>query len=282
MKLVVFGDSLSDDGNGIGPFANNAFPLPPYYKFRFSNGPVWIESFPTPDLTSFAYGGALVNQSGYQLGPPSLMAQINDYLISLAFNLSRVADETQYVFWGGGNDILFSPISNDSLTDEGVKGQLALVEGTLPWLVSWQVGKLIDAGATNILVMLLQPWSQAPALQPYSVKQRQVLDDFTLRINKFIQGNVSTLSHAGVTLQFFDTFSLMVEIFDSPQKFGLVNASAPCLGGWPVFLEGIGGQEAKVCSEPDKYFFWDGYGHPTAKIHGLLAQEVMKFLDWGE
>jgi len=209
------------------------------------------------------------------------MAQINDYLISQAFNLTCVADETQYMFWGGGNDIFFSPISNDSLTEAGVSGQLALVEGTLPWLVSWQVGKLINAGARNVLVMLLQPWSQAPLLQSYSVKQRQVLDAFTLRINHYIQGNVSALSHNGVNIQFFDTFSFMMEVLNAPQKFGLVNVAAPCLENWLVFIEGIGGQEAKMCSDPDTYFFWDGYGHPTAKVHRLLAQEVMKFLNWG-
>lgn len=210
------------------------------------------------------------------------MAQINDYLIFQSFNLSCVAEETQYVFWGGGNDILFSPISNDSLTADGVREQLAVVEGTLPWLVGWQVGKLVAAGAKNILVMLLQPWSQAPLLQPYSVKQRQVLDDFTLRVNRYIQGNASAVSNAGINIQFFDTFSLMVEVFKAPQNFGLVNVSAPCLENWPVFIEGIGGQEAKVCSDPDSYFFWDGYGHPTGKVHRLLAQEVMKFLKWGE
>src|SRR5438045_1535500 len=143
------------------------------------------------------------------------MAQINDYLISQEFNLTRLADETQYMFWGGGNDILFSPISNDSLTEAGVRGQLALVEGTLPWLMNWQVSKLIDAGARNVLVMLLQSWSQAPLLQSYSVKQRQVLDGFTLRINHYIQGNVSALSHPGVNIQIFDTFSFMIYVFNA-------------------------------------------------------------------
>jgi phospholipase/lecithinase/hemolysin len=143
------------------------------------------------------------------------------------------------------------------------------------------VGKLINAGARNVLVMLLQPWSQAPLLQSYSAKQRQVLDAFTLRINHYIQGNVSALSHNGVNIQFFDTFSFMMEVLNAPQKFGLVNVAAPCLENWLVFIEGIGGQEAKMCSDPDTYFFWDGYGHPTAKVHRLLAQEVMKVLNWG-
>src|SRR2546430_16985530 len=86
---------------------------------------------------------------------------------------------------------------------------------------------------------------QAPLLQSYSVKQRQVLDGFTLRINHYIQGNVSALSHPGVNIQIFDTFSFMMEVFNAPQKFGLVNVSEPCLENWSVFIEGIGGQEAR-------------------------------------
>ena len=80
-------------------FWNSYFPLPPYYNFRFSNGPVWIENFPTRDLLDFAYGGALVNQSGYQLGPPSLMAQINDFLISRHFD-SMLMPMTHSTFLG--------------------------------------------------------------------------------------------------------------------------------------------------------------------------------------
>lgn len=190
------------------------------------------------------------------------------------------ANDTQYIFWGGGNDILFSPISNATLTDEGVTGQLAALETTLPFLVTWQVGKLMEAGATNILVMLLQPWSQTPLLQSYSPAQRQALDTFTSLINEYIQGNVSAVPHEGVDLQFFDTFDMMVKVFENPGGYGLINVTAPCLANWEVFIEGIGGETPKICPDPNEYFFWDGYGHPTAKVHAVLGSEVMSFLNW--
>ena len=45
-NLVVFGDSLSDMGNGNNSaIVSVVFSSPPYWKGRFSNGPVWIEQF---------------------------------------------------------------------------------------------------------------------------------------------------------------------------------------------------------------------------------------------
>ena len=43
-NLVIFGDSLSDMGNGNSePLVSVVFSSPPYWQGRFSNGPVWIE-----------------------------------------------------------------------------------------------------------------------------------------------------------------------------------------------------------------------------------------------
>ncbi|MHC4946335.1 MAG: hypothetical protein ACYTG7_25250, partial [Planctomycetota bacterium] len=43
--LWSFGDSLTDTGNTFA-LTGGSFPLsPPYFDGRFSDGPVWIESF---------------------------------------------------------------------------------------------------------------------------------------------------------------------------------------------------------------------------------------------
>src|SRR6516165_9890966 len=72
-RLVVFGDSLSDTGNSLFLFG---VPQPPYYNGRWSNGPNWVDYFPSvahhfptvaahfPDLdnrngTDFAVGGSI-------------------------------------------------------------------------------------------------------------------------------------------------------------------------------------------------------------------------------
>ena len=71
-EVVVFGDSLSDNGNLV---IVEGQPLPDptlYYQGRLSNGPVWVEYLTNPRhlgtaLSDKAYGGA--NSSG--LLPPA-------------------------------------------------------------------------------------------------------------------------------------------------------------------------------------------------------------------
>ena len=74
-KIVVFGDSLSDNGN-LALFG--AAPPPPYSDGRFSNGDVWVQQLGFGELnsfgnvngsTDFAFGGA---ETGTQTLPPGL------------------------------------------------------------------------------------------------------------------------------------------------------------------------------------------------------------------
>ena len=105
-KLVVFGDSISDNGN-VFRASGGTFPGFPYYQGRFSNGPIWIDDLaaipgvvgqPTEDL---AYGGARTDTN---IDPrlPGMQAEVGGYLA-----LHPVVDPNAlYIVWGGGNDYL--------------------------------------------------------------------------------------------------------------------------------------------------------------------------------
>src|SRR6516164_3574154 len=67
-NLIVFGDSISDTGNGF-LFTGGVATAPPYFDGHFSNGPMWVEVLadrlglpaPAPSLgggTNYAFGGA--------------------------------------------------------------------------------------------------------------------------------------------------------------------------------------------------------------------------------
>ena len=58
-NVVTFGDSVSDNGNTFR-LTLGRIPPPPYYKGRFSNGPVWVEylaDYLHAKLHDFAFGG---------------------------------------------------------------------------------------------------------------------------------------------------------------------------------------------------------------------------------
>jgi phospholipase/lecithinase/hemolysin len=276
----MFGDSLSDNGDGDGELFDYTYPLSPYYKFRFSNGPVWIELFPTTSLLDFAYGGSLVNQTAPSFGGPgSLMSQINDYLIANHFDISSVAEETLYVFWGGAMDIYYE-LSNQTVTSQGVNDGLSELETGLPLLITEQIQKLIDAGAIHILLMSVINWSYEPyAMELFSAAQLQALTQFTNVVNQAIISNVSAIVPERVNFLFFDFVEFISNIRANPVEFGFVDLTNPCLANYLIFATGAGGAPPMVCSNPDQYFFWDAY-HPTARGHAVIASEVMKFIGW--
>src|SRR5579883_862271 len=107
-KIVVFGDSLSDTGNAYIGSLHLKAPSPPYFRGRFSNGPIWVEMFArhfglkaAPALaggSDFAVGGAKVGS-----GLDSLPHQADLYLALSIF--SRPDPNAVYIIFGGGNDI---------------------------------------------------------------------------------------------------------------------------------------------------------------------------------
>lgn len=110
--MVVFGDSISDQGN-IFILTEGKYPLGPYYEGRFTNGYVWIDYFSKamgfsdlkPSLAggkNYAYGGAKTGV-GVRNGKLNIGSQINQYL---AFKNGRVQPDTLVVLWGGGNDFI--------------------------------------------------------------------------------------------------------------------------------------------------------------------------------
>ena len=114
-QIVVFGDSLSDDGN-----LSLAMELPQIMRFTTNPGQVGIEEIAgyfgapvTPSLTGgtdFAFGGAGVvnNSPGTPSTVPTLPSQLGLYLQATGGNADPNA---LYSVWGGANDIFYAGTS---------------------------------------------------------------------------------------------------------------------------------------------------------------------------
>ncbi|MGN6788207.1 MAG: autotransporter domain-containing protein [Rhodanobacteraceae bacterium] len=114
-QMVVFGDSLSDNGN-----LSLASQLPQIVRFTTNPGQTGIESVAdylgvpmTPALaggTDFAFGGAglLNNSPGTPSSVPLLPAQLGMYLQATG---NKADPNALYAIWGGANDVFYAATS---------------------------------------------------------------------------------------------------------------------------------------------------------------------------
>lgn len=182
-RLVVFGDSLSDDGNLRRRL--RVFPSSPYWLGRFSNGPNWADHLATRTgvaVLNEAYGGAAatrhphvpaadviaaVEEGAQFFLTGSLDGQVRDYVErDLADGTLAAPEETVFVVWGGANDyIAKEPFSGDisTLLDEpaGEAGYFRVVDETVQALAG-QVRRLHAAGARRIAVIDLPNLGYTP------------------------------------------------------------------------------------------------------------------------
>ncbi|MBU6476861.1 MAG: autotransporter domain-containing protein [Xanthomonadaceae bacterium] len=156
--MVVFGDSLSDDGNlwlassaQIPPCAFPNCQPPPQYVQRFTTNPgqTGVENVAdyfgmpmTPALaggTDFAFGGAGVinNSPGTPAGVPTLPTQLGMYLQATG---GKADANALYAVWGGANDIFYAATSGaaaataQQLIQQTIATQVqqAIVGGVIP------------------------------------------------------------------------------------------------------------------------------------------------------
>ncbi|MBI2732335.1 MAG: SGNH/GDSL hydrolase family protein [Aquabacterium sp.] len=264
-QVVVFGDSLSDNGNLAQKFGG-AVPAAPYDSGRFTNGAVAVEVMATKlglPLVDYAYGGALTGTGNqFQAQNPlvantGMLSQVNNYVAGGAANAQSL-----YVVWGGGNDFL-AAISSGSFTN-----MPSVVSTAVSNLVT-EVGTLYGAGARDFLVPLLPDLATtyygtsgaipASLLTSLSTSFNGAL---TTQLNKLQAGS------AGMNLT----------IFDTPTMLAGVRAGLAASGGnttdrcWTGDYTGAN-STAPVCANPDQYYLFDKV-HPTAYVHQAVGSAM--------
>jgi phospholipase/lecithinase/hemolysin len=263
--VVVFGDSLSDNGNLAAKFGG-AVPAAPYYNGRFSNGPVSVEVMAQQlglPLQDYAYGGALTGTDNqFQTQNPlvantGMLAQVNKYLQSGPAHANSL-----YVVSGGGNDFL-AAISSNQLSNPG-----AIITTAVTNLVT-EVGMLYGAGARDFLVPLLPDlgttyYGTSGALPAASLSQLSAAFNGALST----QLNNLKAAHGDLNLTVFDTPAFTSGLRASMAAGG-ANLTGKC---WTGNYAGTN-QTSPVCADPDQYYLWDNV-HPTAFVHNAVGQAM--------
>ncbi len=253
-QLVAFGDSLSDTGN-VSANTGGLLPLPPYTPGRFTNGPVWIETFASnlglsavasnTGGTNYAHGGAVTGAPLSSSFPSlSLTDQMSQYLT----DTGGFADPNAlYVIWGGGNDV----------RDGDVTGSAANIAA--------MVTNLAGAGASNFLVANLPDVGLTPEAQGFGPVAAAGATFLSTTHNANLAAEMATLRGSlGVSIFELDVFGFLNDVIAN-NSFGITNTTDACYDG----VTGTGGA-GTVCSDPDSHLFWDGI-HPTAAAHAALG-----------
>jgi outer membrane lipase/esterase len=270
--LVVFGDSLSDNGNLYSLSLGTAPPLPPYgtptFPGRFTDGRNWVDYFPGvanhfDSITAFyanpangtnvSIGGstsANLLQSGPSIFPPNptLPAQIRDYL---GVKLTASSDDL-YVIWIGANDFAAGITPQETVAN-----------------IRRGITALAKAGAKHFLVIDVPEISLTPEVKAFGPATVQEARQFVATVNVLLAVEIPASAWLErINITFLDINTIFVPLVLNPALFMFSNNTGSALATVPF------------PTNPDDYVFWDGF-HPTTKVHLIAAKFIYQFASRG-
>ena len=282
-NVVVFGDSLSDNGN-LYEYMQHQLPLsPPYFEGRFSNGPLWVEHLlnyyfpktPAQHLLDYAFGGA-----GVSLDPNTQMLftldhEIDSYLLSHQENADA---HSLFVVWVGANNYL-------DLDNQSAQTVIEVNEG-----IKHSLQRLADAGAKHILIFNLPDLGKTPYAKLVHVEE--LLTSLTSEHNQKLLFTINQLKRDNPAVQWlsFDVNALLNSFLTDPQRFGFTHVDSTCYESrvaMPILTQYSQYSMVKMASRIninsrqdhcEGYLFFDPI-HPASRAHELMANDVRQLLD---
>ena len=257
--LVIFGDSLSDNGNSLSLFD---LPKSPYYDGRWSNGPNWVDYFPSvahhfstiapyfpnpKNGTNFAVGGA-ISADLLHSGANGFPAQIPTYLASTQ---RQAFPDDLYVIWTGAND--FAELIRPTDTAANI----------LQGIICLQ-----KAGARQFVVASVPDISLTPEVTALGGAVVLAAKEFVFTVNALLE--VELLSYGwshGIRIEFVDINPTFTQLVLNPGQYGFTNSAGE------AFNPNLPISATNPVSDPNDYVFWDGF-HPTTRVHLIAAQVI--------
>lgn len=281
--IVVFGTSLSDSGNAFAlrggvsvPHDYDLNPLlipsAPYARggHHFSNGATWVEQFArsrglagsvrpafagaSPWATNFAVAAARSYDDGNNV---NLGDQVDAFLAAAG---GVASPDALYVIEMGGNDVRDALVAYPT-------GHMTVLTNALG-AIGFNIQRLYAAGARRFLIWTVPNPALTPAIRTLNLISpgaAQLATGLTVQFNAFLNGVVAQLSAApGISIERLDAFGLLNQLATMPGMFGLTNATTACV---------TPNAAPFACANVDEFLFWDGL-HPTAAVHGIIAQRA--------
>jgi outer membrane lipase/esterase len=272
-RAIIFGDSLSDNGNIA---AANGGVVPNYLPLtltRFSNGPVWTEQLfgpatnffttlnPNAGNVDFAFGGS--RTSGPQTPGPTTQEQIGSYFM----RGGTFAPRDVVTLWAGANNI-FQALPAAAATPATALATMTGVANGAAGDVAAQVAQLAGAGARTILVANLPSFATVP--QFAGGPAAQLAGASTSAFNAALANGIAAAAAAnrGANIITIDSSGIFAAVQANPAAFGFANATQGC-----VLTPACAGNPAAW----NTFAFWDGV-HPTQAGHAVIAAAASLYL----
>jgi outer membrane lipase/esterase len=269
-SVFFFGDSLSDTGN-VSIATGGAAPDPnqPYAPGRFSNGPVWVETFAAglglagqanpalarvPGYNNFAFGGARTGFSG-QFEPAGVLTQVAGlWGQGMPINPNRADPNALYVVVAGGNDMRDAR----SIPNGDATTRKAAAEAAFKNLVT-AIEYLAASGARNVLISTLPDLGATP--EAAFLKLQAESTDATNQFNGLLRS--LPLGYAGLSIKLLDMADIAADVRNNPDDFGVNNTDLPC--------GAFAGNQGASCATS---LFSDAL-HPSAYAHSIIGHAAL-------
>ena len=281
-KIVVFGDSLSDNGN-LYEYMKGELPLsPPYYHGRFTNGPVWVELladlyYPKngkAHLLDYAFGGAGVFEGEDDYSDDVLFTlnrEIDSYLLS---HNDKADDSSLYVVWMGSNNYLAVPEDVDKTVSLVIAG------------IQRDLERLVQKGAKHIMVVNVPDLGKTPAAKEFDAVE--LLTALCAKHNAVLKDIVSDLERKNPSVHwyYFNVNEIIDDFLNDPTQYGITNTIDTCYE--EMVKEPSERSVLKMASSITRtnikkdacsgYLFFDPV-HPSEPAHVVMAERTKKMLN---
>ena len=286
-NLVVFGDSLSDNGNAAAALAAQGQTLGNYAPNALTDGPntnppttgpfgLWVDQFaaktglpdPTPVVantpaglvlnpngTNYAVASAQTGHNpGFSLStifnlPPAVPGTADQVTIFNALNHSTASPTSLYAIWAGSDDI------SHALTTNPLSGVSAAK--TAANNIEANIQALAGDGAKYFLWFNLPPLGDTPAARATGPLGTFLANQAASAFNDQMADDVASLEQTlnGVVIVTVDIHAAFEQIEGAPGTYGFNNITDPAQG---------------TNVDPNSYLFWDEL-HPTTAADALIA-----------